>query len=155
MLVAIATKAILVSDRFPRAMDAWEEKTDEYKTWAELKDDYLAANDPRENRLRAVGDIGGQTFGTANAAATTTNDQQVTIQDPHTIPEDTLEPLDSYLNNVSDDVANAATSGSLDAADISSMAKTLETLTLANAAMVREVASLRADLANSSSQRAN
>ena len=29
MLVSIATKSILVSDRFPRATGAWEEKTDE------------------------------------------------------------------------------------------------------------------------------
>ena len=33
MLVAISIKAILVSDRFPRATDAWEEKTDANKTW--------------------------------------------------------------------------------------------------------------------------
>ena len=32
MSVAIATKAILASDCFPRATDAWEEKTDEDKT---------------------------------------------------------------------------------------------------------------------------
>ena len=35
MLVAIATKAILATYRFPRAMDAWEEKTYEDKTWSE------------------------------------------------------------------------------------------------------------------------
>ena len=38
---------------------------------------------------------------------------------------------------MSDDVANAATSGSLDDADISSMAKTLEILTLANSTLVK------------------
>ena len=86
---------------------------------------------------------------------TPTNDQQVTIQDPHTIPEDTLECLESYLNIMSEAVANAATAGYLDIAEISSMAKSLDTLTLANRTLVREVASLRANLANSSSQTAN
>ena len=49
---------------------------------------------------------------------------------------------------MSDAVANAATAGSLFSADISRMGKSLETLTLANATLVREVASLRAELAN-------
>ena len=78
-LVAIATKAILASDSFSQATDEWEEKTDEDKTWAEWKDTYLATNKSRENRLRAAVDIGRQHFGTANAATTPTNDQQVTI----------------------------------------------------------------------------
>ena len=123
--------------------------------WAEWKDTYLAANKSFENRLRIAGDTGGQNFGTANAATTPTNYQQFTIQYPHTIPEDTLELLDSYLNNISDAVANVATAGSQDATDISSMAKSLKSLTLANATLVREVASLHADLENSSSQTAN
>ena len=124
---------------------------DEDKTWAEWKENYLTAKKSCENRLCAAGNIGGQHFGTANAAPTPTNDQLVTIQETHTITEDTLEHLDSYLNNMSDAVANAATSGSLSAADISSMAKSLETLTLANATIIREVALPRADLANISS----
>ena len=67
MLFAIATKAILASDRFPRATDAWEEKIDEEKMWAEWKYTYLAANESRENCLHTAGDTGGQNFGTANA----------------------------------------------------------------------------------------
>ena len=66
-----------------------------------------------------------------------------------------MERLDSYLNNMSDAVANTATAESLDAADISSMAKSLETLTLASATLVREVASLRSDLEKKLSRRAN
>ena len=155
MLFDIETKAILTSDRFPQATDAWEEKNDEDKTWAEWKDAYLAANKSHENRLCAAGYTGGQSFSTANAAATPTNNQQVTIQEPHTISEDNLERLDSYFNNMSDAVANATTAGFLDAADISSMSKILETLTLSNATPVIEVASLRADMENSSSQRDN
>ena len=146
MLVAIATKVVMVSYCLPRATDAWEEKTDEDKTWAEWKDTYPAENESRENFLCAAGDTGGQHSGTSNAATTLTNDQQVKIQEPHTIPEDTLERLDSYLNNMSDAVANAATAGSLDAADISIMAKSLKTLNLAKATLVREVASLCSDL---------
>ena len=57
---------------------------------------------------------------------------------------------------MSDAVANAATARSLDTADISSMDKSLKTLTLANAALVKEVDFLRAELsANSSSHRSN
>ena len=56
---------------------------------------------------------------------------------------------------MSDAVDNAATATSLDAADIVSMAKSLETLTLANATLVRELALLRDELTNRSSQRAN
>ena len=56
---------------------------------------------------------------------------------------------------MTDDVANAAKSRSLDVANISSMDKSPYTLTLSNATMVRGVASLRDDLANSSSQRSN
>ena len=107
-----------------------------------MEDTYLSANKSCENRLHIAGDTGGQNFGTANAATTPTNDQQVTIQEPHTIIEDTLERLDFYLNNMSDTVANAATLGSLDAAGISSIANSLETLTLDNSKLVREVASL-------------
>ena len=59
ILVSIATKAILASDRFPQTTDAWEEKTYEDKTWAEWKGTYLTANESRENRLRAAGDTGG------------------------------------------------------------------------------------------------
>ena len=66
-----------------------------------------------------------------------------------------MELLDSYLNNISDAVANAATARYLNDAEISSMAKSLETLTLANTTLVIEVASLQADLENSSSQRSN
>ena len=80
-----------------------------------------------------------------------TNDHQVTFQDPHTITEDTLERLDSYLNKMSNAIANAATAGSIDATDISSKAKSLETLILSNETLVREVASLRAELSNNSS----
>ena len=53
-----------------------------------------------------------------------------------------------------DTVANAATSGSVDAAEISRMAKRLKTPTLDNAMLAIEVASLYADLANSSSHTA-
>ena len=59
------------------------------------------------------------------------------------------------MNKISDAVANAATSGSLNASAISITYKSLETLSLANTTLVREVASLRADLARSSSQTAN
>ena len=37
---------------------------------------------------------------TAKDATTLTNDHQCTIQEPHNIPEYTLETLDSYLNNM-------------------------------------------------------
>ena len=85
MLVAIATNAILASDRFPQATDTWEEKTDKNKTWYEWKDTYLAANESLENSLCAAGDT-GKKIGMANAAATPTNDPQ----EPHNIPQDTL-----------------------------------------------------------------
>ena len=64
--------------------------------WAELKDTYLAANESCENCLCDAGDTGDQNFGMANAATIPTNDPQ----EPHTIPEDTLERLDSYLNKM-------------------------------------------------------
>ena len=86
---------------------------------------------PRKSPSGA-GNAGGHNFVTAKAATTPTNDHQVTFQDPHTIPEDTLEHLDSYLTKISNAVANEATEGSLDASDISSMSKSLDTLTLFN-----------------------
>ena len=43
MLVAIATKSILVSDRFSRTTDAREDKNDVDKTWSEWRENYLAA----------------------------------------------------------------------------------------------------------------
>ena len=111
--------------------------------WSDWKDTYLAAHKSREKRLRAAGDADGHNFGTANVTTIPTNACQFTFQDTHNIPEDTLGRLDSYLKNISDAVANTATAGSLYAADISSMVKSLETLTLANATLVREVASIR------------
>ena len=77
MLVAIATKSILVSDRFSRTTDAWEYKNDVDKTWSEWKETYLAAHESRENRLRDAGDTGGHNFGMANSATTPTSDCEV------------------------------------------------------------------------------
>ena len=155
MLVAIETKYTLASYCLPRSTYAWEEEIDKDKTWFEWKDTCLTVNKSRENRRRSAGDTRSQNVGTANAATTTTNNQQVTIQEPHIIPENKLELQDSYFNKMSDAVANAPTSGSLYGTDIAIMSKILETPTLTNANMVREVDSLCSDLGNSSSQRAN
>ena len=70
ILVGIATKAILASDHFPRAADAWEEKTGELKTWDKWKDTYLAANESCENCVCAAGDTGVQNVVTTNSATT-------------------------------------------------------------------------------------
>ena len=143
MLVDIAAKAILASDRFPRTTDAWEENNYVDKTWSEWKETYLSDHEYRNNCLLAAGDASGNNFGTANAATTRPSDRQVAFQDrPPTIPDDTLYRLDLYLTNMSDAFSNPYTARSLDAADISSTAKSLETLTLSNAALVKKVASL-------------
>ena len=114
-----------------------------YKTWSECKETYLATHEYIYNCLRDAGDANGNNFGTDNAATTPTSDRQFTLQDrPPTILDDTLDRVDFYLTNMSNAVANADTAGSLDAADISSISKSLETLTLANATLVKEVASL-------------
>ena len=118
MLVDITTKATLEADSLPHATEACEEKTDADKTCSEWKETYLVAHESRENRLRSAGESGGHNFGTSNTATNPTNDHQVTFQDHHTIPYDALERLKSYLTNMSDAVANAATAGSLDAAEI-------------------------------------
>ena len=52
---------------------------------------------------------------------------------------------------MSDAFANAATTGSLDAADIYRMDKSLKTLTLADTTLVKDVASIRSELATDSS----
>ena len=138
MLVAIATKAILASDISSRTTDALEEKSYVYKTWSKWKETYLSAHKSCKNYLRSAGDAGSQNFGTANTATTPTSDLQVAFQGlPHTIPNETLELLDSYLTNMSDAVANAATAGSLYATDIYSMARSLKTLNLANTILVK------------------
>ena len=141
MLVAISTKAILASGRFLHTTDAWEEKNDVDKTWSEWKETYLAAHKYHKNHFGAAGDAGGNDFCTANAATNPNSDHKVTFQDrPPNFPNGKLDRLDSYLTNMSDTVSNAVISGSLEAADISNMAKILETLTLANATLVKEVA---------------
>ena len=141
MLVPIATNALLASDHFPQATDTWEEKTNEEKTWHEWKDTYFSANESHENRLRDVGDTCDQDFGTP------------TSNNPKN-PYHTRIYL-GYFNNMSDASANEAIAGSLVAAGISSMAKILENLNLLNAMVVMEVASLYADMENSSSKTAN
>ena len=126
---------------FPLHTDSWEENNDTEKTWSEWKETYLAAHKSRENCLRAADDADGNNFGTANSATTPNSDHKVTFQNrPPTIPYGTPDCLDSYLTTISDDVANAATAGSLDDADIYKMDKILNTPTLANATLVKEVA---------------
>ena len=140
MLVAISTRSTLASDSFPRTTDAWEEKNNVEKMWSEWKDTYLADHESRENSLRSAGKAGGHNFGTANSATTPTSDHRVTFQEhnrPPTIPNETLDSLHSYLLNMLDAVANASTDRSLDAADISRMAKILKTLTINNATLVK------------------
>ena len=66
-----------------------------------------------------------------------------------------MDHLESYLNNMLGAIANATTAVPLDAADISRMAKSLNTLTLTNTTLVRDMESLCADLENSSSHTAN
>ena len=53
-----------------------------------------------------------------------------------------MEQLDLYLTNMYNAVANAATVGSLDAADISRMTKNLDTLTVVKSNLVKEAASI-------------
>ena len=103
MLVTIATKAILVSDRFSRTTDAWEEKNDVDKTWSEWKETYLAAHKYHKNHFGAAGDAGGNDFCTANAATNPNSDHKVTFQDrPPNFPNGKLDRLDLYLINMSD-----------------------------------------------------
>ena len=104
----------------------------------------------KTNCLRAAVDAGGNNFGKDNAATTPTSDRQVTFQRPPTIPDDTLDQSDSYLTNISDAVANAATAGSLDATDISSMAKSLEHYCQTITATMSGIDQLKAEATHSS-----
>jgi hypothetical protein len=65
-LVAIATKAILSTNGFPRTTDAWEDLDPKDKTWSNWKDTYSKAFVKQELRLKAAGD--GDRFGSAHAA---------------------------------------------------------------------------------------
>ena len=129
MLLAIATKAVLASDRYPRTTDVWEEMLSQDKSWSEWKDTYTKADNARERRLQAAGDQGGN-FGSANAATSGGRGVQFALAASGVPPEmvptaETMEKLDAYLDNMSDSLANAATSGHLEKSELVSLAASL------------------------------
>ena len=148
MLVAIATKAVLADDAYPRTTEVWEELDDGDKTWLEWKDAYINAFDSRERRLQAAGEQGGN-FGSANAATALPATSRTSDAGAAPPPE-TFDKLDAYLDNMSDALANAATVGGVNNSSLDSLVESLATaiancatLTATNARLVKEIAALR------------
>ena len=66
-LLLFASTAMLTSERFPRANDAWEEQAEPDKTWAAWKLAYKQAH--AKERVKAQAHGGNTKFGAANSAA--------------------------------------------------------------------------------------
>ena len=66
-LLLFASTAMLTSERFPRANDAWEDRAEVYKTWAAWKLAYKQAHAKAIVKAQAHG--GNIKFGAANSAA--------------------------------------------------------------------------------------
>ena len=105
----------------------------------------------RERRLQAAGDQGGN-FGSANAATSGGRGVQFALAASSVPPEmvptaETMDKLDAYLDNMSDSLANAVTSGHLDKSELVSLAASLSiseancaTLAATNANLVKALA---------------
>ena len=66
-LLLFASTAMLTSERFPRANDAWEDRAETDKTWAAWKLAYKQAH--AKARVKAHAHGGNTKFGAANSAA--------------------------------------------------------------------------------------
>ena len=122
-LMAIASTAILASGHFPRPTDEWEALPLALRTWTAWKTHYRAAHLARKRQLLAAGHAPG------GAHAVTG-----TEYDPTTIPQDTYDKLDGYLNNI----AAAATNDG----------KLLERMVESNTCLASYVTSLTASVAS-------
>ena len=66
-LLLLASTTMLISERFPRDNNAWEERADRDKTWAQWKTAYKKAH--AQARVKAQANDGSVKFGAANSAA--------------------------------------------------------------------------------------
>ena len=66
-LLFFASTSMITSERFPRANDDWEERTERYKTWPQWKSAYKRAH--VKAIVKAQANDGSVKFGAANSAA--------------------------------------------------------------------------------------
>ena len=113
ILLAFATNTTLASGLFPPDCDTWESKLQIDKQWDAWKKHFTKFFLARENRLKAAGEEGGGTFGSANA------DIKGIRWAPHLPPQKNATPshgvlpppaVMDHLNSCPDHMANAATS---------------------------------------------
>ena len=103
ILLFFASIAMLTSERFPRANDDWEERTERDKTWSKWKTSCKRAH--AKARVKAQANYGSVKFGAANYAA-----RQETANSPldNQLEEEggDLKTLEGYFDNLSAAVFN-------------------------------------------------
>ena len=96
-LLLFASTSMLTSERFPRANNDWEERTERYKTWAQWKTAYKRAH--AQARIKAQANDGSAKFGAANSSAR--QDKTTSPLDNQLEEEDVgIKSLEGYFDNL-------------------------------------------------------
>ena len=96
-LLFFALTAMLTSERFPRANDAWEDRAEPDKTWAVWKLAYKQAHD--KARVKAQDHGGNSKFGAVNSAAPL--EAQLPLDAQHEGAGENINTLKGYFTNLS------------------------------------------------------
>ena len=96
-LPLFASTAMLTSERFPRANDAWEDRAEPDKTWAAWKLAYNQAH--AKARVKAQAHEGSTKFGAANSASRP--EDQLPLDTQHEGASANINTLKGYFTNLS------------------------------------------------------
>ena len=95
-LLLFASMAMLTSERFPRANDAWEDRAEPDKTWAAWKFAYKQAH--AKARVKAQARRGNTKFGLENSAAPP--EAQIPLDAQHEGAGENINSLEGYFTNL-------------------------------------------------------
>ena len=95
-LLLFASTAMLTSERFPRANDAWEDRVEVDKTWAAWKLAYKQSHAKARVKVQAHG--GSKKFGAENSAAPP--EAQLPLDTQHEGAGETMNSLEGYFTNL-------------------------------------------------------
>ena len=101
-LLLFASMAMLTSERFPRANDAWEDRAETDKTWAAWKLAYKQAH--AKARVKAQAHGGNTKFGAASSAAPP--EAQLPLDAQHEGAGEKINSLEGYFTNLTTAATN-------------------------------------------------
>ena len=96
-ILLFASTAMLTSERFPRANNAWKDREEVDKTWAAWKLAYKQAH--AKTRVKAQAHGGNTNFGAANSAVPP--ESQLPLDAQHEGAGENMNSLEGYFTNLS------------------------------------------------------